>query len=139
MRVLLITYHFPPDVAIGGVRPYQFARLLPDCGIEPWILTVQPQFAEKHDDAFLPAGIPPDHILRTGLNRHWSARLAHLPASITGALRRNESSDTAALSAAARSLSQPSAGRPAEPGSQRAPSSLQGRRALLQRGKVQLL
>lgn len=88
MRVLFITYHFPPDAAIGGVRPYQFARLLPDHGIQPWILTVEPQFAEKRDDAFLPEGIPPERILRTGLNGHWPARIARLPASLTGGLRR---------------------------------------------------
>src|SRR5579872_4572941 len=110
MRVLFITYHFPPDAAIGGVRPYQFARLLPECGIEPWILTVQPQFAEKHDHAFLPNGIPPEHILRTSLNSHWSARLAHLPGSVTGALRQGPARPDAS-SAGARSLFRPSAQR----------------------------
>jgi glycosyltransferase involved in cell wall biosynthesis len=65
MRVLIICYHFPPDGAIGAVRPYQFARLLPEHGIEPWVLTVEPQFAEFRDDSLTIEGIPAERVIRT--------------------------------------------------------------------------
>src|SRR4029453_16485120 len=42
LNALIITYYFPPDGAIGGVRPYQFARHFPEFGVDPWILTVEP-------------------------------------------------------------------------------------------------
>src|SRR5262245_17000909 len=65
LRVLIVAYYFPPEGAIGGVRPYQVARHLPDFGIEPWILTVQPHHAEELDAAFLPQGIEPSRVMRT--------------------------------------------------------------------------
>jgi hypothetical protein len=69
MRLLLITYHFPPDSAIGAVRPYQFARLLPAHGVEAWVLTVQPEFAESIDHHSMIDGIPPGRILRTPVEK----------------------------------------------------------------------
>lgn len=65
MRILLITYHFPPDAAIGAVRPYQFARMLPAHGIETWVLTVAPQYAEQQDDSLMVTDIPASRIFRT--------------------------------------------------------------------------
>lgn len=38
-KVLLISYHFPPDTAVGGLRAAKFARHLPACGWEPMVLT----------------------------------------------------------------------------------------------------
>lgn len=65
LNLLIVTYHFPPDGAIGGVRPYQFARLLPEHGIETWVLTVQQDYAERFDASFQPEGIPESRIIRT--------------------------------------------------------------------------
>ena len=65
MRVLLVTYHFPPDAEIGGVRPHQIARHLPQFGVEPWVLTVAPEFAESPNAGLLPVGVPDDRIVRT--------------------------------------------------------------------------
>jgi hypothetical protein len=65
VRALIVAFHFPPDGAIGGVRPYQLARHFPEFGIEPWVLTVEPELAEQPDAAFQPHGIPEEQILRT--------------------------------------------------------------------------
>ena len=91
IRLLIVTYHFPPDGAIGAVRPYQFARLLPDHGIETWVLTVQEDYAERLDVSFQPEGIPENRIVRTQVRpsrrdrylqitaplRAWIKRLSH--------------------------------------------------------------
>src|SRR3982750_2630773 len=65
MRILLISYYFPKDAAIGAVRPYQFARLLPRHGIDVWVLTVEPEFAETWDERFVIEGVPQERIIRT--------------------------------------------------------------------------
>jgi hypothetical protein len=65
MRILMVTYHFPPDGAIGAVRPYQFARLLPQYGIEPWILTVRPEYASFPDPTYQLDGVPEHRVVRT--------------------------------------------------------------------------
>jgi glycosyltransferase involved in cell wall biosynthesis len=43
-RILLISFHFPPSAAIGGMRMANFARWLPALGWEPQVLTI----AERH-------------------------------------------------------------------------------------------
>lgn len=68
-RVLFVAYHFPPDAEIGSVRPYQFARHLPELGFEPWVLTVRPEFAESFDPSFRVEGIPDEHVIRTSKER----------------------------------------------------------------------
>jgi glycosyltransferase involved in cell wall biosynthesis len=81
MKVLVITYHFPPDGEIGGVRPYQLARHLPTFGVDPWVLTVEPRFAESLDPGLGAPGVPEDRIVRTtvdgtardGVLRLWRA------------------------------------------------------------------
>jgi hypothetical protein len=69
LKALIVSFHFPPDGAIGGVRPYRLARHLPEHGIEPWILTVTPEFAEQPNPAWGPAGIPPERIVRVPIGR----------------------------------------------------------------------
>ena len=78
MRVLLVSYHFPPDAEVGGVRPLQIARYLPQFGIEPWVLTVEPRFAESPNPGLLPKGVPEDRILRTPVNETMYHRMARL-------------------------------------------------------------
>lgn len=48
-RLLLITHHFPPDVAIGGVRPAEFARCLPRHGWRITVLTVSEKYCGQVD------------------------------------------------------------------------------------------
>lgn len=55
-KILVIAYHFPPDAAIGAVRPAKFAKYLPDFGWEPIIYTIKERFYERSDyDKFEPA------------------------------------------------------------------------------------
>ena len=44
-KVLIITYYWPPSGGAGVQRWVKFAKYLPDFGIEPIILTVDPAFA----------------------------------------------------------------------------------------------
>jgi glycosyltransferase involved in cell wall biosynthesis len=69
MRVLIVSYHFPPDAEVGAVRPYQIARYLPEFGIEPWVLTVHPAFAETPNHGLVAHGVPEDRIIRTSVDR----------------------------------------------------------------------
>jgi len=67
VNLLVIAYHFPPDGAIGAVRPYEFARLLPQFGIQPWVLTVRPDHARHLNPDFQPVDIPDERIIRTAV------------------------------------------------------------------------
>lgn len=49
-KVLLITHHFPPDAAMGAVRPAKFAKYLPQFGWEPIILTVKENYHQVLDE-----------------------------------------------------------------------------------------
>jgi hypothetical protein len=63
MRVLFLSYTFPPDIAVGGLRIARLCRYLPDCGIEPVVLTVADRFYESVDRSVtLPAQLK---IIRT--------------------------------------------------------------------------
>ena len=42
-RVLLVTYHFPPDPEVGSLRGEKFVKYLPDFGWRPDVLTVEPR------------------------------------------------------------------------------------------------
>ncbi len=44
-KVLIITYYWPPSGGAGVQRWLKFAKYLPEYGIEPIILTVDPQYA----------------------------------------------------------------------------------------------
>jgi len=48
-KILIITYHFPPDAAVGGMRPAKFAKYLPQFGWEPIILTVKQRYYRVTD------------------------------------------------------------------------------------------
>src|SRR5262245_25905483 len=69
VRILLITYCFPPDAEVGGMRPYHFARLLPQRGVEPWVLTVDREFALRWDEGFVVEGVSRERICRTTVVR----------------------------------------------------------------------
>jgi glycosyltransferase involved in cell wall biosynthesis len=48
-RVLIVSYHFPPEGAVGGLRPARFARLLPRFRWQPYVLSVNRAAAEMLD------------------------------------------------------------------------------------------
>jgi len=50
-KVLIITYHFPPDAAVGAIRPAKFAKYLPEFGWQPFILTVKDKYYDKKDES----------------------------------------------------------------------------------------
>ncbi len=87
MRVLFITYHFPPDAEVGAVRPYQFARLLPKHGIEPWILTVRPEFIERPENPSAIEGVPSERIIRTSVGQTRRMRFIQFASNLKGKLR----------------------------------------------------
>jgi len=49
VRLLVISYTFPPVAEVGSIRISQLCGYLPDYGIEPIVLTVQEQFHEAID------------------------------------------------------------------------------------------
>jgi len=65
-KILLITYHFPPSSAIGGVRIASFTKYLPNEGWEPIVLTIQDSYVEHKDEALLDL-LPPVAIYKTRL------------------------------------------------------------------------
>jgi hypothetical protein len=81
LKLLIVTYHFPPDGEIGAVRPYQLARRLPGFGFEPWILTVEPQFAESPQPGLVPTGVREENIVRTLTDTTSWDRIVRLKAS----------------------------------------------------------
>jgi len=67
-RVLFVTYHFPPSMAMGAQACTQIARYLPLYGWEPVVLTVKERYAESLGDA--PEREFPGRVVRTGLLPH---------------------------------------------------------------------
>ncbi|WP_028585951.1 glycosyltransferase [Desulfogranum mediterraneum] len=59
-KILLISYHFPPSAAVGGVRVASFAKYLRDLGWCPYVLTVKDRYLARKDPARLESleGIP---------------------------------------------------------------------------------
>lgn len=49
-RVLLVSYYFPPDASVGGLRLAKFARALPDVGLTPVVLTSASSETEQGTD-----------------------------------------------------------------------------------------
>jgi glycosyltransferase involved in cell wall biosynthesis len=48
-KVLLISYHFPPSTAVGGVRISNFAKILPIYGWETYVLTLKDHHLRRLD------------------------------------------------------------------------------------------
>lgn len=49
-KVLIIAYHFPPDAAVGAMRPQKFVKYLPEFGWQPYVLTIKEKHIEKRDE-----------------------------------------------------------------------------------------
>jgi len=69
-KILLIAYHFPPDAAMGAVRPAKFVRYLPQFGWEPIILTVKDKYFGVLDQTLADANSTLPMVVRTGMLRH---------------------------------------------------------------------
>lgn len=50
-KILIITYHFPPDLSVGAIRPAKFSQYLSDFGWETSILTVRDKYYSLRDEA----------------------------------------------------------------------------------------
>lgn len=48
-KILLISYHYPPSMAVGGLRIANFARYLPEQGWQPYVLTIEDRYLEQVD------------------------------------------------------------------------------------------
>jgi Glycosyl transferase 4-like domain len=68
-KVLIASYYFPPDSAVGGLRAEKFVRELPAFGWEPVVLTVK----GRGDD------LPPDPERLEGLSSFAIVRTRELP------------------------------------------------------------
>src|SRR6185436_5540738 len=51
--VLFVSYCFPPDAQVGGLRLARFCKYLPEFGLQPIVLTVQERLYETLDHEFL--------------------------------------------------------------------------------------
>ncbi len=50
-KILIIAYHFHPDLQIGAMRSVKFAKYLPQLGWEPIIVTVDSRFYQNVDSS----------------------------------------------------------------------------------------
>jgi len=48
-KILLISYHYPPDAAVGAIRPSIFAKYLQEYGWEPLVLSVNTRYYQILD------------------------------------------------------------------------------------------
>lgn len=73
-KILLIAYHYHPDLAIGAQRTVKFAKYLPQFGWEPEVLTVDSRYYTQRDETPLEFDCPvfrtskwplPDHVYKT--------------------------------------------------------------------------
>lgn len=52
-KILLVSYHFPPSPAVGGVRIFNFAKNLPAFGFGTSVLTIDDRYLETLDKSRL--------------------------------------------------------------------------------------
>jgi len=64
-KILIVSYHFPPDASVGGMRPAKFAKYLPQFGWEPIILTVEERYHPRIDQSKLKDLGPAPRVYRT--------------------------------------------------------------------------
>jgi glycosyltransferase involved in cell wall biosynthesis len=64
-KILIVSYHFPPDASVGGMRPAKFAKYLPQFGWEPIILTVKERYHSLTDQSKLKGLGPAPLVYRT--------------------------------------------------------------------------
>lgn len=72
-RVLLVTYHYPPDQEVGALRGEKLVKYLPEYGWRPDVLTVDPRHYDHAHPASMVPGIARTRVLPT--SRELYARL----------------------------------------------------------------
>lgn len=68
-RVLLVTYHFPPDLAVGAIRPAAFSKYLSDAGWEVTVLTVKDKYHNRREKSSLDSRYTGALVTRTCMFR----------------------------------------------------------------------
>lgn len=63
-KILIISYHYPPDLAVGAIRPSKFVEYLPGFGFKPTVLTVKEKYYEQLDCDQIER-VRKDNVLRT--------------------------------------------------------------------------
>jgi glycosyltransferase involved in cell wall biosynthesis len=64
--ILVASYYFPPDAAVGGLRLAKFVRTLPEFGWRPLVLTIRNEYRDQGFDAERLQGLEDIRIVRTG-------------------------------------------------------------------------
>jgi hypothetical protein len=64
-KILLISYHFPPSTAVGGLRIADFAKYLPLCGWNPSVLTIKDEYLRAADPGRL-KDVKVERIIKAG-------------------------------------------------------------------------
>lgn len=66
-QILLITYHYPPDAAVGAIRPAALAKFLSEFGWNPIILSVREQYYDLLDNSPGESAVGRIPVVRTGV------------------------------------------------------------------------
>ena len=66
-NILIVSYHFPPDTAVGGIRVSKFAKYLPEFGWMPFVLTAKEKYYESTDQSRMSEIVEPDKVFRTNV------------------------------------------------------------------------
>ena len=75
-KILLISYHFPPSIAVGGTRTSNFAKHLPLFGWNTYVLTIEDHYLDKKVDYKRLKGLESIKIYKT--NQYPTIRQAYL-------------------------------------------------------------
>jgi glycosyltransferase involved in cell wall biosynthesis len=67
-KILLVAYHFPPDPAVGAIRPGKFVKFLEEYGWESHVLTIEEEFVPQLTKA-ASREVQEPHIYRTDVWR----------------------------------------------------------------------
>ena len=65
-RILIASYHYPPDAAVGGLRLAKFTRYLAELGWQPYVLTVRDDLRQSGLDSDRMRGLEQIPVVRTG-------------------------------------------------------------------------
>jgi len=66
-KVLFISYHFPPDAAVGAVRVAKFVKYLPEFGWLPFVLTAKEKYYPRTDQSRISEIIAHDKVFRSSV------------------------------------------------------------------------
>ena len=64
-KILIASFYFPPDAAVGGLRSAKFARYLPEFGWKPYVITARDEYRDQGLDQSRLVGLEQVPITRT--------------------------------------------------------------------------